>query len=465
MEGRGPDPEGVKKVTTARRLASGLSTPLDSAEKLRNALQVKAKAEPHYRFYSLWDKICREDILALAYGRCYNNGGAPGADGEKFADIEHLGREQWLRKLQQELRQKQYRPQPLRRVWIPKSNGGQRPLGIPTIRDRVVQMATTLIIGPIFEADFHPNQYGFRPGLDAKMAIRRAFFHITQHHRTDVVDADLSDYFNSVPHGQLMKSLARRITDGQVLAVIKLWLEMPVMEKQAGGDIGKRTTKAKDKNRGTPQGSPISPLLSNIYFRRFILAWHKFGFAESLDARVVNYADDFVICTRPGNGEQVMKKMRILMSRLGLQVNESKTRLARVPGDSFDFLGYTLGRLYGRGGRPFIGTRPSKKSVKRVFQKIHEETSPRWSTTTIEKRVIELNRIVGGWSNYFNQGPVIPIYRKIEGYMVRRLQMWSARKHRWRGRGYRQYPDKVLHEKFGLIKLPGSRADLLKAKA
>lgn len=454
-------------MTTTRRLTSGLTTPHDKVEKLQNSLHAKAKAEPSYRFYSLWDKIYRGDVLAVAYGRCAKNGGAPGIDGETFADIEEQGCESWLRKLEEELRKKEYRPQPLRRVWIPKASGGERPLGIAMIRDRVVQMAATLILSPIFEVDLHPNQYGFRSGLDAKLAIRRVFFHITQHQRTEVVDADLSDYFNSVPHGQLVKCLARRIADGCLLSVIKAWLEMPAVEERKGprGATRQRTTEAKDKHRGTPQGSPISPLFSNVYFRRFMLAWHRFGYAEDLDARVVNYADDFVICTRPGNGEEVMEKMRTLMSRLGLQVNERKTRLAKLPGESFDFLGYTVGRFYSRGGRAFIGTCPSRKSVRRVIQKIHEETSPKWLSTTAEKRVLELNRIIRGWANYFDQGPVLKIYRKISIYTERRLQKWLVRKHKQRGPGYRQYPEKYLYEKLGLFKLPRSRTNLLSAKA
>jgi group II intron reverse transcriptase/maturase len=278
-----------------------------------------------------------------------------------------------------------------------------------------------------------------------------------------VVDADLSDYFSSIPHGQLMKCISRRIVDKQLLAVIKQWLEMPVIEKTDSGN--RCTTEAKDKHRGTPQGSPCSPLFSNIYFRRFILAWHKFGYAEDLDARVVNYADDFVICTKPGNGEQVMKNMHYIMSRIGLQVNESKTRLASLPEDSFDFLGYTIGRSYTFGGKSFIGSKPSKKSVLRVMKKIHEETSVRWVSTTAEKRVTELNQIVRGWANYFNQGPVLKAYKKIQRYMDRRLQLWLVRKHKQKGRGYRQYPEQFLYEKLGLIKLPKTRAELSRAKA
>jgi group II intron reverse transcriptase/maturase len=258
--------------------------------------------------------------------------------------------------LREELTLGHYAPQPLLRVWIPKSNGGQRPLGIPTIRDRVVQMAMVLVIGPIFEADLLPQQYGFRPGLDAKMALRRVYWHVTQHGRREVVDADLRDYFTSIPHEPLMRCLSRRIVDGRTLHVIKSWLTAPVVEIIDGRPV--QTAEARRTKRGTPQGGVISPLLANCYFRRFLLAWHGHGHQDHLDADVVNYADDFVICCRPGNAATALARMSALMTRLGLEVNTAKTRIARLPEESFDFLGYTdrpaargivrLPRLHGR---------------------------------------------------------------------------------------------------------------------
>lgn len=236
-----------------------LGTP-NTVETLRTSLQAKAKTEPAYRFYSLWDKVCREDVLQEAYRRCDANAGASGVDGETFDQIEAQGIERWLGKLRKELVAGSYTPMPLLRVWIPKSNGGQRPLGIPTIRDRVVQMAVVLVIGPIFEADLLPQQYGFRPGLDAKMAIRRVFWHLTQHRRQEVVDADLRDYFTSIPHAPLMRCLERRIADGRVLKTIKRWLIAPVVENTSGRRI--QTAEARKKKRGTPQGGVISPLLA-----------------------------------------------------------------------------------------------------------------------------------------------------------------------------------------------------------
>jgi RNA-directed DNA polymerase len=225
-EGRGPDQRQVSKVTRPRRLAQSLTTPLERVQKLQTSLQAKAKAEPAFRFYSLWDKVCRADVIEEAYRACRRNDGAPGADGLTFVRISAYGTRQWLEELRQELCAGDYRPKPLLRVWIPKSNGGQRPLGIPCIRDRVVEMAVLLVVAPIFEADLLGNQYGFRQAMDAKMAIRKAFWHITARGRSEVVDADLSDYFTSIPQGPLMRCVSRRIADGTLLSVIKSWLRV-----------------------------------------------------------------------------------------------------------------------------------------------------------------------------------------------------------------------------------------------
>jgi RNA-directed DNA polymerase len=251
-------------VARALAIDVSLPTPISTVQKLQTALQAKAKTEASYRFYTLWDKVCRLDVLAEAYRRCRANGGAPGVDGLTFAQIEFTGVGTWLAELREELRRKDYKPQPLLRVWIPKSNGGQRPLGIPTIRDRVAQMAVLLVIGPIFEADLCAEQYGFRPGVDAKMAVRRVYFHVAERGLREVVDADLSDYFNTIPHGPLMRCLSRRIADGSVLSLVKSWLRAPVVEQGERGE--RRTTAAADQNRGTPQGGVIT-VISRAYLR------------------------------------------------------------------------------------------------------------------------------------------------------------------------------------------------------
>lgn len=454
----------MRKVARSRGLADGLPTPQETVQKLQTSLQAKAKAEPAFRFYSLWDKVCRPDVLQVAYRRCRSNAGAAGGDGETFAALEARGVERWLEELREEMRTGQYRPRPLLRVWIPKSNGGQRPLGIPTIRDRVAQMAALLVLGPIFETDLLPNQYGFRPGLDAKTAVRRAFWHVSDHGRTEVADIDLSDYFTSIPHGPLMRCVSRRVADGTVLAVIKAWLTAPVVERSDRGGTT-QSTEAKDCNRGTPQGGIISPLLANLYFRRFLLAWERFGHRDQLQAHVVNYADDFVICCRPGNGAAVMAAMRQVMTRLGLTVNEAKSRLVRLPEDSFDFLGYTVGRFYGKDGAAHLGTCPSRKAVRRLLQRIHDATTPRWHPSSPESRIAEINALLRGWTGYFNQGPVIRTYELIRWYVERRVRRWLMRRSGKKGTGYRQYPDETLYGKLGLYNLPRRRADLPSAKA
>lgn len=433
-----------------------------TVETLQKSLQAKAKSDPGYRFYSLWDKVCRIDILIEAYERCRTNGGAAGIDRVDFGTIEDHGVSRWLDHLAQELRTGMYQPQPLRRVWIPKSNGGQRPLGIPTIRDRVVQMAVHLVLSPIFEADLLPEQYGFRPGLDAKMAVRRVHFHIRAGH-TEIVDGDLRDYFNTIPHGALMKCVARRVADGRVLSVIKGWLNAPVIERTARGEH--RTTTARDEHRGTPQGGVISPLLANLYFRRFALALRMTPMSTDGKVKLVNYADDFVICCRPGSGEAAMTATRRLMDRLGLEVNEQKTQLARLPAGRFTFLGYSFGRFYGHGGKPYYGTAISQKALSRVLAKVHDETSTRWVQDTPERRVLELNRIVRGWCGYFDQGPVYLPYRHLRRYTERRLRRWLMKKHKRRGTGYRQYPDEHLYGELGLYNPHEHRVGRASAKA
>jgi RNA-directed DNA polymerase len=445
---------------------NSLITPANRVQTLQLALHAKAKAEPSYRFYTLWDKLCRADILKIAYKRCRRNGGSHGIDHETFVDIDSLGVEAWLEKLQKELKDKSYYPKPLRRVWIPKANGtALRPLSIACIKDRVVQQAMLLLLNPIFEADLLPEQYGFRPNVDAKMAIRRVYYHITQFHRTEIIDADLKEYFTSIPHGDLMKCIIRRIADKQVLQIIKRWLIVPIIEEKPQGNT--QSTEAKDTHRGIPQGSPISPLLSNCYFRRFLLAWKKLGYESRLNARVVNYADDFVICCKPDTSTKANEAMRQIIGRLGLHVNQDKTQVVNLGKQGhFDFLGYTIGSFVNKNGAYYYGTRPSKKALKKVIGKIHAETSRQWLLSTAEIRVVQLNRIIKGWCNYFNQGPVLPCYKILRKYTEKRLRRWLANKHKFKGTtGYRQFPDEHLYGKLGLYNIATVMADVPRAKA
>jgi len=352
-----------------------LRTP-DKVQKLQDTLHAKAKESSDFRFYSLYDKVYRKDVLEFAYRRCRQNGGSTGVDGESFTDIEAYGLERWLEERTEELRSKTYRPQPVLRVLIPKPDGSKRPLGIPTVRDRVLQTAVVMVLEPIFEADLQPEQYAYRPGRSALGAVKAVHGLLTAGY-TEVVDADLKGYFDEIPHVELLKSVSRRVSDGALLHLIKMWLQAPVEEIDSRGRKH-RTTPGKDRGRGCPQGAPISPLLANLYMRRFVLGWKVLGHERRLGAKVVNFADDLRICCR-GTGEEAMAVMRELMQRLKLPVNEAKTRLVRVPDESVDFLGYTIGRCYSRKtGRAYIGTRPSKQSVRRVCQQVSELTQRRW---------------------------------------------------------------------------------------
>jgi RNA-directed DNA polymerase len=390
------------------------------------------------------------------------NAGAPGVDGVTFGQIDAQGVGAWLEKLREELLSERYVPKPLLRVWIPKSNGSQRPLGIPTVRDRVAQMAVVLVIGPIFEADLLPQQYGFRPGVDAKMAIRRVYWHVTQQGRREVVDADLRDYFTSIPHSPLLRSLARRIADGRVLRTVKRWMTAPVVERVNGRQV--QTAEARRNKRGTPQGGVISPMLANLYFRRFLLAWQLHGHQQKLDAHIVNYADDFVICCPPGNAEEAMARMQVLMARLGLEVNTAKTRIARLPEESFSFLGYTVGGFYGKDGRRYIGTCPSRKAVRGLLKRIHQRTSSQWYADRPQGTVEQISSLLRGWCGYFNQGPVLRTYEFVRSYAERRVRRWLLRRRGLNGAGFAQIPDKYLYETLDLYPVPIRRSDLSRAK-
>ena len=420
-----------------------------SVQKLQTALHGKAKGSPDFRFYALYDKVYRKDVLAFAYVCCKANGGVAGVDGQRFEDIEKYGRKRWLDELAQELRSQTYRPLPVRRVYIPKPDGKQRPLGIPAVRDRVAQTAAVLVLEPIFEVDLQPEQYAYRENCSALDAVRRVHQLLNTGHR-DVVDADLSGYFDSIPHAELMKSVARRIVDGAMLHLIKMWLEAPVEETDDRGNTH-RSTRNRDEGRGTPQGAPISPLLSNLYMRRFVLGWKTLGYETRLDAYIVNYADDLVICCRSG-ADKAAAVMRNLMDKLKLTVNETKTRVCHAPEEKFDFLGYTFGRCFSPAtGRGYIGTVPSKKRVQRVCATISAETG-RNKTLLDEDDVVQtLNRIMTGWANYFCLGPVSKAYRAVERHARRRLRQWLCTKHKLQWPATTRYPEAALHDVLGLV--------------
>jgi RNA-directed DNA polymerase len=427
-----------------------LTTPF-SVQKLQTALQDKAKGSPQFRFYALYDKVYREDVMAFAYECCKANGGAAGVDGQTFEDIEEYGVKKWLDELAQELRSRTYRPQPVRRVWIPKPDGKQRPLGVPAIQDRVAQTATVLVLEPIFEADLQPEQYAYRPDRSALDAVRQVHQLLNTGHE-QIVDADLSGYFDSIPHAELLKSVARRIVDGAMLHLIKMWLEAPVEETDEKGNKH-QSTRNREEGRGTPQGAPISPLLSNLYMRRFVLGWKNLGHEKRLAARIVNYADDLVICCR-GRAEEALAIMRNIMTKLELTVNETKTRVCKLPGEKFDFLGYTFGRCYSsKTGRAYLGTVPSKKRVLRLCETISELTGRDQILLDQGMVVAKLNRVMIGWANYFCLGPVSKAYRAVDSHACKRLRQWLRRKHSISWQVSQRFSDATLHDKLGLARL------------
>jgi len=412
---------------------------------LQRALYVTAKQEPTRRFHVLYDKVWREDILAHAYALSRANGGAPGVDGETFSRIHAYGVERWLDELGEEIRTGRYTPQPVRRVMIPKSSGGgQRPLGIPTIRDRVVQTAATLVLEPIFEADFDEAAFGYRPKRRALDAVRTVHAAIDEGH-TEVIDADLSKYFDTIPHQALMTCVARRISDGKMLHLVKMWLKAPVEETDARGR--RRMSGGKKATRGTPQGGVASPLLANIYMHRFIKAFRKYGLDRRYGAVLVAYADDFVVLCRHDAAE-VLDTIRRWMASIGLALNEDKTRVCNARCEPFDFLGYTFGPLHSpRTGGRYNGARPSRKAVASIKDTIRRRLRP-GNQAPWEEVARDLNRTVRGWTGYFSYGSVTKARHDVKLHLYHTVRRFLRRRHKVAGPGYRQFP---IQDVFGTL--------------
>jgi RNA-directed DNA polymerase len=385
-------------------------------------------------------------VLLHAY-RCNRaNGGAPGVDGQTFAAIEAYGVSRWLAGLQEELRNETYKPKPVRRVMIPKPGGvGERPLGIPTIRDRVVQMAVKLVTEPIFEADFDEAAYGYRPRRSAEQAVRRVHEAVWQNH-TEVIDADLSKFFDTIPHAPLMKCVARRISDAKVLHLIKMWLKAPVEETE--GKSRKRMTGGKRNKRGTPQGGVMSPMLANLYMHRFIKAFKKFGFEKEYGAVLVNYADDFVVlCKR--DARAALTRIRVLFAKIGLEINGSKTSVRRARQESFDFLGYTFKMLRSiKTGKPYPGAVPAGKAIKRLKKTVRHQLH-RANMNPIDEVVERLNRTLRGWANYFRYGSVLRVRQNLDRFIYDRVRYFLARRAKCPTRGNRRYPRDYVFGELG----------------
>jgi len=425
-----------------------LTTPL-KIRMLQRKLYSKAKEAPDRRFYLLYDKIYRADILAHAYRLVKANRGAPGVDGQTFADIESHGLEEWLAGIREDLRAKTYRPQPVQRVMIPKPGGGERPLGIPCIRDRVAQTAAKLMLEPIFEADLEPCAYGYRPKRSAHDAIKKVHKLLCEGF-TDVVDADLSKYFDTIPHCELLQCVARRIVDRNLLRLIKMWLKVPVEERDGNGHG--RITGGKKTHCGTPQGGVISPLLANLYMNRFLKYWRISGRGEAFQAEIVNYADDFVILSR-GHADQALEWTRRITARIGLTLNEAKTSIKRARREQFDFLGYTFGSHRTRDdGHWYLGASPSRKSVSRIKRKVGDLLQPRHVGTWPEVRD-QLNRILRGWSTYFNHGSRKAAYRAIDNYVYQGVLDFLRRRSKVESRGTTRFTYKAVYGELGVLRL------------
>ena len=431
-----------------------LTTPSKIRE-LQIKLYRKAKNEPGYRFYMLYDKIYREDILAHAYARARANKGAPGVDGQTFERIESAGLEEWLTGIRQELRNKTYQPQPVRRVMIPKPGGGERPLGIPTIRDRVVQTAAKIVLEPIFEADLEPSAYGYRPKRSAQDAIRKVHKLVCEGY-TDVVDADLSKYFDTIPHCELLQCVARRIVDRDVLRLIKMWLQAPVEERDENGK--RRLVGGKDRHCGTPQGGVASPMLANLYMNRLLKGWRNTKRGEQFDAHIVNYADDFVILSR-GKAAEALNWTRQVVTRMGVTLNEAKTSIKQARQESFSFLGYTFGpHRYKKDGHWYLGASPSKKAVARIKEKVGQLLVPS-NTGTWEEARNRLNQILRGWSAYFTYGTRGAAYDAVDNYVYESVRHFLRRRHQVHTRGTNRFSIKAVFGELGVLQLSRAKAE------
>ena len=429
-----------------------LRTPQEKVQRLREGLHQSAKRNPRRRFHQLYDKVHSPWFLEVAWRRVKANKGACGPDGVSVEQIEAQGVEAFLASLSCELRERRYKAGSIRRVYIPKANGKLRPLGIPNVRDRVVQASVLLVLEPIFEADLPETAYGFRLGRNAHQAlddIRRQLLA----GRTDVVDADLASYFDTIPHRNLLRLIARRISDRGVLHLIKQWLRAPVIEPDdPPGSTGRWS------DQGTPQGGVISPLLANLYHACIPDLWEQWGIAQRLGGRFVSYADDFVIMLQPGLGQMALDELRRVCARLSLTLSEEKTRVGDAKQESFQFLGFEVQMVrWSKSGKWGPRVLPAKKSEQHVRDRLREIANRRTGWRSVEDVVSEMNRVLRGWGAYFHYGHPQSSMRRINHFADERLRKWLMRKHQQSGPGYKHYPTQAIYGEFGLYRLPTAR--------
>lgn len=431
-----------------------LITP-DAIRTLQRKLYTKAKQQPAYRFYALYDKIWRADILMFAYRLVRANKGSPGVDGMNFEDIEQkIGVNKFLSELGQDLKHKTYQPSPVRRVMIPKADGSQRPLGIPTIRDRVAQMAAKLVIEPIFEADFCSNSYGFRPNRSAHDAVDEIANLLHQGYN-QVIDADLSKYFDSIPHAKLMAVVSERIVDGAILHIIKLWLKAPVIGEDGDG-TRKNVGGGKANSKGTPQGGVISPLLANCYLHILDRIWDRRQLRRKVRTHIVRYADDFVVLCR-GKTDAPMAAIHHIMSRLDLTLNETKTCIVDATQESFNFLGFEIRVNKSlRSGKSYTHICPAPQSLAKIKDRIKQLTARERTPIPLEDIVGSVNASLRGWTNYFHYRNSSCVLSKVKTHAEERLRIHLMKRHKVkdRGIGLGRFPSKQFYTKYGLYKVP-----------